>query len=54
MSHISIYTKLSWRRSEGKPHAAVDVLGTGDVHFPNAPVFDRTARWRLETEGDFD
>lgn len=42
MSHISFYTKLLGQRSAGKPHAALDVAGAGDVPLGNAPVFDPT------------
>ena len=44
MSHIIFYMKLLGQRSAGKPHAALDVAGAGDVLSGNAPVFDPT--WR--------
>ena len=52
MSHISYYTKPLGQRSAGKPPAALDVAGAGDVPSGNAPVFDPTAERRLETEWD--
>jgi len=42
MSHISYYTKPLGQRSAGKPPAALDVAGAGDVPSGNAPVFDPT------------
>ncbi|MDA0824447.1 MAG: nitrile hydratase accessory protein [Proteobacteria bacterium] len=44
MSHISFYTKLLGQRSAGKPHAALDVAGAGDVPLGNAPVLDPSER----------
>ena len=50
MSHINFFMKLLGQRSAGKPHAALDVAGAGDVLSGNAPVFDPTlGGWRLET-----
>ena len=42
MSHINFFMKLLGQRSAGKPHAALDVAGAGDVLSGNAPVFDPT------------
>ena len=50
MSHISFYTKLLGQRSAGKPHAALDVAGVGDVPLGNAPILDPTDEGDVETE----
>ena len=42
MSHINFYTKSLGQRSAGKPHAALDAAGAGNVSLGNAPVFDPT------------
>lgn len=42
MSLINFYTKLVGQRSAGKPPAALDVAGAGNVLSSNAPVFDPT------------
>ena len=42
MSHINFYTKSLGQRSAGKPHAALDVAGAGNVSMGNAPVLDPT------------
>ncbi len=43
MSHISFYMKSLGQRSAGKPHAALDVAGVGNVLFSSdAPVLDPT------------
>ena len=54
MSHINLYTKLLGQRSAGKPHAALDVAGAGNVPLGYAPVLDPTAERRLKTERDLD
>jgi hypothetical protein len=48
MSHISFYMKSLGQRSAGKPHAALDVAGAGNVLLcSGAPVLDPTCE-RLE------
>jgi hypothetical protein len=43
MSHISFDMKSLGQRSAGKPHAALDVAGAGNVlHCSGAPVLDPT------------
>jgi hypothetical protein len=43
MSLISFYMKSLGQRSAGKPHAALDVAGAGNVlHCSGAPVLDPT------------
>ena len=43
MSHISFYMKSLGQRSAGKPHAALDVAGAGNVLLcSGAPVLDPT------------
>ena len=44
MSHINFYTKSLGQRSAGKPHAALDAAGAGNVSMGNAPVFDPTCK----------
>ena len=54
MSHISFYTKPLGQRSAGKPHAALDVAGAGDVPTGYAPVPDPTCgnRWQVTATDD--
>ena len=49
MSHINYYTKPLGQRSAGKPHAALDVAGAGNVPMGHAPVLDPTCE-RLEVK----
>jgi len=51
MSHISFDMKSLGQRSAGKPHAALDVAGAGNVlHCSGAPVLDPTDERDVETE----
>ena len=51
MSLISFYMKSLGQRSAGKPHAALDVAGAGNVlHCSGAPVPDPTDEEDVETE----
>ena len=51
MSLISFYMKSLGQRSAGKPHAALDVAGAGNVLiWSGAPVLDPTDERRLKSE----
>jgi len=51
MSLISFYMKSLGQRSAGKPHAALDVAGAGNVLlWSGAPVLDPTDEGDVETE----
>lgn len=50
MSHINFCKKPLGQRSAGKPHAALDVAGAGNVPRGNAPALDPTDERDVETE----
>ncbi len=51
MGLISFYMKSLGQRSAGKPHAALDVAGAGNVLLcSGAPVLDPTDEEDVETE----
>jgi hypothetical protein len=53
MSLISFWMKSLGQRSAGKPHAALDVAGAGNVLYcSGAPVLDPTDEEDVETESE--